>query len=136
MAKSKVDLTKGDFEVKINNETILLNSRFANQYFLEQYMDMGLYKLSDRVMAGDVRIGDIASILYCFSDDRDSKGKSFNDFGEKVTKADFNELLLTLQKFFQVVHRIEEMEELTLEMNKQSNQKKKSKKSSTKKKTA
>lgn len=116
MAKSKISLTKGDFEVKINDETILLNSRFENQDFLEQYSNIGIYALTVRLEGGDVRIGDIARILYCFCDSRDEDGKSFNDFGEKVTRANFKELLNTLQKFWQIVHRLEEMEEVTLEM--------------------
>lgn len=115
--KSKVDLTKGDFVIHINGEEFVLNSRFANQDFFEQYSNMGIYASTQRIMDGDIRKGDVARIIYCFCDKRDlEEGFSYHEIGEKIGSADLDEIISVCQKFWQVVHRIKEMETMTMEM--------------------
>lgn len=111
MVKQKVTNPNREFELELCGETIVLDTKFSNIFRLESFLNINAYELPAKLEEGRLGIGDMAAMIWACYEDRDSKGFTFDNIGDKIMIDGVQKLAPKIEKIVTVMYRVKEMQD-------------------------
>ena len=75
---------RGQVEIELGDRKTVLEATFENIALFEQTSGIGIYVAAHRFGTGDIRMTDLANIIWSFSADRDKDGWKKADIGKVI----------------------------------------------------
>lgn len=98
---------RGEFTLKIGDETRRLRASFANIALFEQHTNQGIYTLADKLGKHDIRLSDFVNIIYYFDEDKTKDGHSQDDILE-LLDGGLEQALLQIAEFLKILFGVDE----------------------------
>jgi hypothetical protein len=111
MTRTPLNPHRTQFEITLNKEKLILNASFTNIARLENFLSMGGMHFVERLSKGDIRFGDVAAIIYCLYDDRDTPGYDYDDIGNAIMNDGMENIVELIPNFVKYAYRLEELDE-------------------------
>lgn len=109
---------QGEYLLRAGESEFKLKASFRNIAQFEQHMKMGIYQVGEKFSEGDVRLTDIASLVYCFDTERDSDGHTYDDIGEVIYEAGIAAAVTSIAGFLAVLFAAEDQPKASASANK------------------